>query len=494
MAENIEKREEVTAAGPTRRGFLLGSLASLAGASLTGCASLGTTPPGRAERRPITEPAWGPEAGYYPIRACAGKVNVNPPRPIAMAGFSTRKGGKNAGFYSDIFVKILVLDDGRTKLAFITGEIVGWPNPIIEAIRKHAADKYQMEPGQIIINASHSHEGPSINPRADKEYFDEVQSKTLALVDECIANTKPARVYFGRGKCDIGVNRRLPDRFGYVNMEINKYGPVDPELVVLKIVGTDGKPLAVLTNYACHLTTSGTFLIGSDYSGVGLKMLEDEMPGTIGLFLQGCAGDVKPNVPRKDDPFQFDRHVEDGPAIVKGLAIRYKDAVKEVLSRPMEDITGPIDCKLETVELPIMSGKLDPVGEPPYDGPTRKWVRMAKLILDSIDAKGDYKKTRACEVYAVRIGSETGATTGSKFVLVALNGEMAVPIALRIKAQLRHNLVMVAAYTGPGIGYVLSAQELTGLGYEGRTPFSPDHEDVLCCKVMDMVLGPPPVL
>lgn len=490
--DNLKHKDE-TAAGPTRRGFLLGSLASVAGASLVGCAGFGSKSSARAERKPITEAAWGPAGGFFPMQVGVGSVEITPSKPTPLAGFALRKGGTHTGVYEPIRAKVMVLQAASTKVAFITGDLSGWPSPMIEAFRKHAADKYQLEPAQLIINASHNHEGPAMR---DKEYAAEVQGKVLALLDRCFdpMNMKPARVFFGRGKCDIGVNRRLPDRFGYVNMEINKYGPVDPELLVLKVVGHDGKPLAVLTNYSCHLTSTSTFLMGSDYSGVGLRMLEDEMPGMVGLFLQGTAGDIKPNQPQKDDPLQFDRHPEDGPEAVRVLAIRYKNAVKEVLSRPMQEITGSIDCKLETVELPVMSGRLDPVGDPPYDGPTRKWVRMAKLILDSVDDKGNYKKTRPCEVYVVRIGPETGATTGSKFVLVALNGEICVPFGLRIKSQLRNNDVMVAAYTGPSIGYVLGAQEISGLGYEGRTPYSPDHEDVVCCKVMDMVLGEPPEL
>lgn len=119
---------------------------------------------------------------------------------------------------------------------------------------------------------------------------------------------------------------------------------------------------------------------------------------------------------------------------------------------------------------------------------------MARLILDAVDQEGNYKKTRDCEVYVTRIGNEQGDHSGSKFVLVSLNGEICVPFGLRIKSQLPDNDVAVAAYTGPGIGYVVGTQELTGTGYEARTPYSPDHEDVLVCKVMDMVLGPPPEL
>ncbi|MCE5231081.1 neutral/alkaline non-lysosomal ceramidase N-terminal domain-containing protein [bacterium] len=490
LGENGDNME--TSRGPSRRGFLLGSLASFLGMSFLGACA----------RRPMKSAhnalplgaiaPWETKAGFFPVHAAAGIADITPSKPIRLAGYNLRKGGRHGGVYEPIRAKVLVLDDSSTKLAIITGDIVGWPRPIIDAVRKHLLDKYGMQPAQILINASHNHEGPEFRDPTYPEYTGEVQAKVLALLDDCFARTKPARIFFGRGQCHIGVNRRLPDRFGYVIMRINRYGVTDPELNVLKVVGTDGKPIAVLTNYACHLTTTATFQIGGDYAGVGLRMLEDEMPGTVALFMQGAAGDIKPNVPRKDNPLEFDRHMDDGPETVRQLATVYKNSVKRVLAQPMEDITGAIDCRMEVVQLPLMAKTFDAIGEPPFDGPTRKWVRMAKLILDAVDQDGNYKKTRDCEVYVTRIGNGMGERIGSKFVLVAMNGEVCCPFGLRIKSQLPNNSVAVAAYTGPGIGYVLGAQELSGKGYEGRTPYSPDHEDVLVCKVMDMVLGPPP--
>ncbi len=485
----------VDSQGPSRRGFLLGSLASLLGLGLLGGCARGprkAVPTAGVSAAPPLGviPAWNPGSGTYPVRFAAGIADVTPKKSIRMAGFEVRKGGRSTGVYEPIRVKVLALDDESTKLAIICGDFAGWPRPLIEAMRQHLGDTYGMEPAQILINASHSHEGPVFRDPAYPEYQDEVRHKVLDLLDQCFGKMQPARIFFGRGQCHIGVNRRLPDRFGYCSMEINRYGPVDPEVVVLKIVGPDGKPGAVLTNYACHLTTTTTFLLGSDYAGVGLRMLEDEMPGTVALFMQGTAGDIKPDVPRKDNPIQFDRHQDDGPETVSRLALQYKNAVRAALARPMEEITGQIECKMEVVKLPLLAKTIDAVGEPPCDGPTRKWVRMARLILDAVDKDGNYKKTRDCEVYVTRIGPETGDGLGSKFVLVALNGEICVPFGLRIKAQLPHNHVAVAAYTGPGIGYVVGTQELTGKGYEARTPYSPDHEDVLVGKVMDMVLGP----
>lgn len=493
LGEVAEKLDDPK--GPSRRGFLLGSLASLLSAGFLGACARGPKPQSAASKAALGSiPAWSTSQGLFPVSAAAVSLDISPKKPIQMAGFSLRKGGRNEGFYEPIRCKILVLDDSSTKVAFVTGDISGWPRPIIDAVRAHLSQKYGMEPAQILLNASHNHEGPGFRDPTYPEYSGEVQAKVLAGLDECLGRMKPARIFFGRGQCHIGVNRRLPDRYGYVSMRINKYGVVDPELIVLKVIGLDGKPIAVLTNYACHLTTTGTFQMGSDYAGVGLRMLEDELPGTVGLFLQGTAGDIKPNVPRKDAPLEFDRNMETGPEVVRRLATNYKNCIKAVLAQPMEEITGAIDCQMQVTKLPLMEKTIDTVGEPPFDGPTRKWVRMARLILDSVDKDGNYKKTRDCEVYVTRIGNESGDHKGSKFVLVSLNGEICVPFGLRIKAQLPNNNVAVAAYTGSGVGYVLGTQELTGKGYEGRTPYSPDHEDVLVETVMNMVLGPPPEL
>lgn len=75
----------------------------------------------------------------------------------------------------------------------------------------------------------------------------------------------------------------------------NWEGPVDHEVQVLRIDGTDGQPLAAVVDYACHPIIVGPDCdqITPDFPGV-VKQLVERATGAPCLFLQGAAGNIGP--------------------------------------------------------------------------------------------------------------------------------------------------------------------------------------------------------
>jgi len=71
--------------------------------------------------------------------------------------------------------------------------------------------------------------------------------------------------------------------------------PLDPELGVLKVTAIDGRPVALVWNYAIHGTAlgHGNFQISGDLMGDASARLERET-GVPVLFINGAAGDVSP--------------------------------------------------------------------------------------------------------------------------------------------------------------------------------------------------------
>ena len=76
-------------------------------------------------------------------------------------------------------------------------------------------------------------------------------------------------------------------------------GPIDPEIGLLRIDRlADGKPLAVVYNFACH-PIHGVPGGGStaDYPGFASKVIEENLgEGVLALFVQGSAGDINPSM------------------------------------------------------------------------------------------------------------------------------------------------------------------------------------------------------
>lgn len=74
-------------------------------------------------------------------------------------------------------------------------------------------------------------------------------------------------------------------------------GPIDPEIGILRIDRKDGRPLAVLYNFAAHpihgVPSGGNT---ADYPGFASKAIEENTGGdAMAFFIQGCAGDINPS-------------------------------------------------------------------------------------------------------------------------------------------------------------------------------------------------------
>jgi len=90
-----------------------------------------------------------------------------------------------------------------------------------------------------------------------------------------------------------GENRRLLTDRGYT-IAPNPDGPVDHDVPVLQVKGSDGKMQALVFGYACHNTTLSDYEFCGDYSGFAVQYVEQTHPGTMAMFVTGCGGDQNP--------------------------------------------------------------------------------------------------------------------------------------------------------------------------------------------------------
>src|SRR4029453_12497995 len=72
------------------------------------------------------------------------------------------------------------------------------------------------------------------------------------------------------------------------------HGPLDPELGVLKVMGADNRPVAVVWNYAIHGTALGreNFKLSGDVMGDAAARIEEQL-GAPALFVNGAGGEVR---------------------------------------------------------------------------------------------------------------------------------------------------------------------------------------------------------
>jgi len=238
------------------------------------------------------------------MRAGVSKVSITKDQPTTLIN-------------DTLYARVLFVNEGNTSAVIISMDIVNISFSAVSEIRKKIQDELRIDANHVMINASHAHW--VLNQLAD-DYPDRI----VRAVKEASKNMVPVRIGAGKGiEKRISMNRRIilqngkewtirratPEPGDEIVKAIAE--PFDPEIGILRIDRTDGKPLAVLYNFACHNYT-GVPNRGATagFPGFASGLIEKNLGhGCIALFLQGAEGDVTPilykdvNTPKQDENF-----------------------------------------------------------------------------------------------------------------------------------------------------------------------------------------------
>ncbi len=178
-----------------------------------------------------------------------------------------------------------------------------------------------LEPGQVIVNCSHTHAGPSTATARGHlpgggliaPYLDRLGKALADAAREAVTQLTPATLSFASGRCDLAANRDLPDPSGRkrVVCGYNPAAAADDTLLVGRVTDdADGGVIATLVNYACHPTTLAweNHLLSPDYVGALRELVEQHSGGAPCLFLQGASGELSPAHQYVGDPAVADQH------------------------------------------------------------------------------------------------------------------------------------------------------------------------------------------
>jgi len=405
-------------------------------------------------------PAQQPLEGGW--KASAAAVVITPAKPVWMAGYASRDKPAE-GKAQDLYAKALALEDASgARLVIVTLDLIGVPRALREHVVRRAQEKYRLPPPALLLNASHTHCGPvlrvgpsvtyDLTDEQAKEldtYFTGLKEKLVVLVGKALDRLSPARLSYSHARAGFAMNRRLPTEKGYQNSPYPD-GPVDHDVPVLRVEGTDGKLWAVLFGYACHNTTLSFNRFCGDYAGFAQQYLEEAHPGMTALFLAGCGGDQNP-YPRG----KLEQARQHGQTLA--------NAVEAALLPKPQPIRGSLRTALTEVTLdfvpPATRNQLLELRE----SRDRYAKRKATLLLEELEKNGRIRSTYSYPVQVVRFGDD--------LTLVALAGETVVDYSLRLKRELTGTPLWVTGYSNDVFGYVPSLRVLKEGGYEAGDAF-----------------------
>jgi len=428
-------------------------------------------------------------AGEAALEGGCGKVNITPPLGIPLIG---SYGKPSDDILDELYARALVLNDGTNTVVIVSCDLLYTPlEEITGPVRKIIAAKTSISEQNILICATHTHSGPEVftkskfmtagdppPPAIDRSYLDTLVKKIAGSA--LIAHKEMRQVKIGAAKGrapEIVYNRRPKNNDGQVKMAFTvppevratrkvvvdpggevrttfvlpddktewKFGPIDPEVCVLRIENMDGELFASLVNFGCHPVSIYPFLstaVSADYPAFVTSVVE-QAEGGLCLFTLGLAGDAVP----------FDRGVIPRQQIGRAVG-------GEALRR-LQFVTTKSDITL--------SGLKTEVAFPTKKPATGKAGRNDKIPGPVIS-----------EIQVLRLGD---------IYILGLPGEVLVEVGLQIKKRAGLENLFIVSLSNDAIGYVCHSAAYDEGGYEpaGATNLAKGAGEIMIERSLELI-------
>lgn len=421
------------------------------------------------------------------FKAGLAKVAITPEKPVWMAGYAARN-KPSEGKFHDLWAKALAVQDAQgNRLVIVTTDLLGLPGALTSEISEHANKSYRLRRDQILFNSSHTHTGPTLagslagayaldagQTKAVNDYTYQLKGKLINLIGEAVKDLSPAKLSFGRGTAQFAMNRREKKPDGSITNGVNRDGPVEHEVPVLKVESAAGQLRGVLFGYACHNTTltGGFYQLSGDYAGFAQLEIEKAHPGATALFVAGCGADVNPYPRGKLE-------------LAQQYGGELANAVQQVLAGAMSPLSGQTKSVLGGVKIAFAPLPTKEEWQSRLKDSNDFRRRHAERRLAELERGGKLMSDYPYTIQLFQIGD---------LKLVALAGEVVTDYSLRLKKELGGN-TWVAGYSNDLCSYIPSARMYAEGGYEVVEsmiyydlpgPYTPAIEDRIIGKVHEL--------
>ncbi|MDO8588236.1 MAG: hypothetical protein Q7T82_14505 [Armatimonadota bacterium] len=429
------------------------------------------------------------------LKASAGVVDLAPRAGMWGSGFALRV-RPMIGTRDPITARTLLLDDGVTRLAVVSCDLLGFAPAAVADMRRRIAENSQIPGGNVLICCTHTHSGPTSMPmrgplgHIDSAWLSEAQSRIVDMVSSLPGQLQPATFAYGSAMVrGIGHNRQDASH------------PIDEELVAVAVDSASGGPIATLLNYATHAVTLGpsNLQFSGDFPGAAARRLSDLRGGT-GIYIQGACGDVDPVVYRDRGwgagTFEDAERMGADLASAALNALEGKSGTADVDLRVSSEIVdAPLDPppppeELERIVSDLESERARCAAE---GNAAMQTVIAAELSwateLSKAMAAGDVPESVPAEVFAAGIND---------LRLVGLPFETYSAIGLAIKHGLKPRKTIFAGYANGLYGYCPTriAKDQGGYGpynscrwFPRLTPVGYGADDLLVEKAVALAGG-----
>jgi len=264
---------------------------------------------------------------FAQFRAGAVAVDITPTKfPVFVnGGFISRKATK---VHSNLFARAIALDDGKTRIAIMVVDSCMMPRPLLDQAKAAASKSTGIPVEHMLISSTHTHSAPStfscLGTPSDPDYEKFVVPKLVEAIETAVKQLEPAQVgsavinadpYTAIRRWVLRPDKVRTDPFGNRSVRATMHaasrsadavgptGPEDPDLSIVSVQAHDGRPIALLANFANHYV--GAPALSADYFGLFADRIEKRIaptvedkqqarnfPPVVGMMSQGTSGDV----------------------------------------------------------------------------------------------------------------------------------------------------------------------------------------------------------
>lgn len=216
-------------------------------------------------------------------------VRVITPDPLLPVSGGVGQPKKAVEKKGDLFVRAVVFEKGKTKVAIVNIDNLGWSSALGDRSRSLIKG---IAPENILIGATHTHSAPDAyafpdengKHGADLKYLDWCVQQIADAVNEATLNLVPVslKVAVGEAKGKIAYNYYAPELY-------------DPRCGVIQTIAESGKNkgkvVATLVNYAIHPEVIGSKqgILSPDLCGPLYDRIESKAGG-VAIFMNGAQG------------------------------------------------------------------------------------------------------------------------------------------------------------------------------------------------------------
>lgn len=222
-------------------------------------------------------------------------------QPLYLDGYwDTRP---QSGIHDNLHVKALVLDDGETKIALLSLDLIYLYAQWVDAIKQGAPG---FDPDNIVVTCTHTHSAPCTlgifgphGKAVNLDYVSWVIGRSIQAIAQAAENLRPASIAFGEADLPIAVEERegKPERV-MANVAHNWHNPgvFDPSVTVMLVRDAQsGDNMATVVNFGSHpdALPAASTVVSADWADYLYRDVSKALGG-VTLFINGALGGIEP--------------------------------------------------------------------------------------------------------------------------------------------------------------------------------------------------------